>query len=373
MSSVTVDRLELIHRELQKVNLALTGGIQPEIANRHGAFRTRERIDKGSTFTDTVVDITGYNLVQISTDGDLSDVSYKVGQLDGSVWEDEASLCPHIVGFNQSLAVTNDTAEGGKYVYITKNRCPPILAAAIKHGSPGKTVTVGLSHDYNFGNLDPSERALRMLHYRDDMEAYTTMKFSPVAPVAAGEVTYINTVQAFEGDYVLCIDDADATADYATVRFGRFEDGIHGVEMRWWKDANIDLGGGITVTEYDGTNLHRFGVQYDEGNNVWQYIDSAAGAWTNITGGAEVILNDSWCYVKLLFDTANNRYHRLITDRLDRDLTGLAERAAADATEQSMLVQIGATVTATNPIYIDDFRVYKYDYYRDEDVELVYS
>lgn len=112
-----------------------------------------KELDKSSTFTDTEVMCQGYNLIQISTDGDLTDVSYKVMALDGREGaEMEASESPHIIGPITSVKVTNDTAESGKTVRVSRYRIPWPAISAIKHGTATSAKTSGV--DY------PTQKAL---------------------------------------------------------------------------------------------------------------------------------------------------------------------------------------------------------------------
>ena len=95
-----------------------------------------QTISKASTFTDTDVDIEGFNLVQISSDGDLRNVSYRVRKSDANLTPTiEASLNPHITGFAKRVLVTNDTAEAGKTVFIEKFLVQPGQTPSIWHGS----------------------------------------------------------------------------------------------------------------------------------------------------------------------------------------------------------------------------------------------
>ena len=97
-------------------------------------------ISKAATFTDTEVECHGADLIQISSDGDLTDVSYKIVHLDGSKSREmEAAESPHILGPIIGLLITNDTAEAGKTVRIARNQGAIAALAAIKHGTPTAT------------------------------------------------------------------------------------------------------------------------------------------------------------------------------------------------------------------------------------------
>lgn len=92
---------------------------------------------KASTFTDKRVDCIGADLIQLSTDGDLTDVSYKIVQVDGATsLSMEASESPHILGKIAAILVTNDTVEGGKNIRIARFQGSQAALGAIQHGTP---------------------------------------------------------------------------------------------------------------------------------------------------------------------------------------------------------------------------------------------
>lgn len=107
-------------------------------------FVFQKNLDKASTFTDTEVSAAPlYKLIQISSDGDLSDITYKVTNWDNV--EGPAILAeksPHIPGPIRKLTVSNTTAEAGKTVYVTMYNAPDEILALIKHGTPASTLTV---------------------------------------------------------------------------------------------------------------------------------------------------------------------------------------------------------------------------------------
>jgi len=122
-------------------------------------------LPKAAAFADTRVECINVDLIQISSDGDLTDVSYKVVHLDGSVsLEMEAAESPHILGPINAVLVTNDTAEAGMTVRVARNQGNPSALAAIKHGTPSSVVTAAAGRmfyaedvEYVAGPLDPFE------------------------------------------------------------------------------------------------------------------------------------------------------------------------------------------------------------------------
>jgi len=94
-------------------------------------------LSKASTFTASEVECSGFDLIQISTDGDLTDVSYKIEQLDGTKTRElEAAELPQFLGPVTAVFVNNDTAEAGKTVRITRIQASPEALAALQHGTP---------------------------------------------------------------------------------------------------------------------------------------------------------------------------------------------------------------------------------------------
>ena len=106
------------------------------------AVRERVKIeqksyDKGSTFTDKEIFVMGWKLVQISTDGDIASVSYKVLTLDGELTSKiEASLSPHIIGPISRIKLTNNKAESGKKIFVTCYMGPDELITSIPYNLP---------------------------------------------------------------------------------------------------------------------------------------------------------------------------------------------------------------------------------------------
>lgn len=113
-----------------------------------------QSISKAATFTETRVECLSYDLIQVSTDGDLSEVSYKVLQMDGGTSaEMEAAESPHILGPISAIFVTNDTAEAGKNVRVARYKGSQAAIAAIKHGTP-TAISVSASSRSFFAEIE---------------------------------------------------------------------------------------------------------------------------------------------------------------------------------------------------------------------------
>jgi hypothetical protein len=210
-------------------------------------------------------------------------------------------------------------------------------------------------------SLDPSEREVRRLFWRDDMENYNVCKWTPGWP--GGQVVgYVNTpISAFEGDYVLRANHPTADAyEIKSPRFGCFKPQKTGLELRWWYDATtrrFDVG--QFFLSPDGVRLLRAVVSWNEGK--WTYR-GPTGAYLDILGGSEALVADSWNYLKIIVDWENRRYHRLITNFLDLDLTTVLPDPTLSASTYpagQFFVLWGVYKTAVNqPSYVDDVRIY---------------
>jgi len=92
---------------------------------------------KAAIFALTRVDCIGADLVQISTDGDLTNVSYQIVHLDGSTSvEMEAAESPHCLGPINAVLVNNDTAEAGVNIRVARYQASQAALSAILHGTP---------------------------------------------------------------------------------------------------------------------------------------------------------------------------------------------------------------------------------------------
>jgi len=119
---------------------ALVGGTriaaQAQVAQSYGMHVDRNTIDKSSTFTQTEINVDGFNFVQIATDGTLSDISYFVRNLQGTISPAiKAQLSPQFAGYNQSILVSNATAESGKTVFVYKWLAPWAVISALWSGN----------------------------------------------------------------------------------------------------------------------------------------------------------------------------------------------------------------------------------------------
>jgi hypothetical protein len=209
-------------------------------------------------------------------------------------------------------------------------------------------------------SLDPSEREVRRLFWRDDMENYNVCKWTP--GFNNPTVAYVNTpIAAFEGDYVLrAVAAAFNYYEIMSPRFGCFKPQKTGLELRWWYDATsrwIDVG--QFYLSPDSVRLLRAVIGWHEGK--WCYRNPA-GPTVDLPGGSEALVADSWNYLKIIVDWENRRYDRLISNFLDLDLTTVLPDPTLSVSTYSagqFFVLLGFLKTAVNqPSYVDDVRIY---------------
>jgi len=94
-------------------------------------------IDKAAAFTDTEVNCQGADVVMISTDGDLKDISYKILLEDGRLTSAiQAAESPKIPGSVTAVFVTNAEAEAGKNVRVSRMTGAIDILTVIQQGTP---------------------------------------------------------------------------------------------------------------------------------------------------------------------------------------------------------------------------------------------
>lgn len=214
--------------------------------------------------------------------------------------------------------------------------------------------------------VDPSERETRTLFWRDDMENYTTMKWVP--HWTGNILDYVNTVRAFEGDYVLRFRMPTARHAGARTLFGRINKGKIAFEVRWLMDRRLieSLVVSIINGPITGDAYQYAGVSYDTIENRWLYR-GAALALLPISGGEEYIGGNtagtlSWNYLKLIVDFENNFYEKLITNSLNIDLKTLDYTIPTDIADWTrgltFFLLVGHVLANGDPVYFDDARIY---------------
>lgn len=216
--------------------------------------------------------------------------------------------------------------------------------------------------------VDPSERVYNKLFWRDDMENYTVCKWNTfyVGSVPA----YVNIIEAYEGNYVLQITNpGGATAPVAQATFGMLSHKKHAIEIKWLMNRNTieRLIIGFFNGSYQSTGEaigYGAEIYYSEINNRWEYYSRATNERKPITGAEDYIggdaTNPAWNYLKIVSDFENNILSRLVTNRLDLDLSAIPLNRYDDNARRGVFrFYIGAYVqNVGNPVYFDDARIY---------------
>lgn len=216
--------------------------------------------------------------------------------------------------------------------------------------------------------VDPSERVLRRLFWREDMENYSVVKWIPNDP-SDTVISYTNTAPvrgAFEGDYVLSVHHATNRHCETRVNFGCFRLQKTGFEMRWFKRPGTKYGGYVGNVRCEDVAaaalkaMVRWTTERDDGEEGWEYRDSNSNV-IDVPGGKENILNNTWNYVKMIIDWENGTFDRLTTNLLDIDLSGIALETISTGIGQFRILlgfDVLDSVTLPYPSYVDDTRLY---------------
>lgn len=209
---------------------------------------------------------------------------------------------------------------------------------------------------------DPSERDVSRLFWRDDMEEYDTCKWTKTGSDTV--VKYVNNIPAYEGNGVLSISRASSGYMGAYLLFGCVK-GKTAFELRWYSRKSISniAVGLLRSGAVHGEGLRsavNWGKRLDK-KQGWMYRD-VNFAWKDVVGGVENVANDAWNYVKLIVDWERRRYHRLVTNLLDIDLSSLALNQYNEPTlgflQPAVDFYIASGTSLPYPCYIDDARLY---------------
>ena len=211
---------------------------------------------------------------------------------------------------------------------------------------------------------DPSERPGWKLVFRDDFEKVDDANSIPKVigtTAAAGEITLDygtqGTIAPYNGRSCLKVQDADATSQTIYYKIGKLADGKIAINLKWFKNSDT-AAYEIILEHHDKTTKETYKVKFLESGMKWQYWTSA-GAYADITGGAEDIADGTWNEATIILDLTNIKYDRLITNGLDVFVNLSAQTAADAATEGNSKFIFGATTGANDKAaYQDDFRIY---------------
>jgi hypothetical protein len=173
-------------------------------------------------------------------------------------------------------------------------------------------------------SLDASEREVKRLFWRDDMEDYTVMRWVEADGDPNTVLSYVNNeIPAFEGDYVLKVVNPVALACAVHTRFfGMLPRKINAFEIRWWRPTQLTHMEFFLVSN-NGVGTRFFaGVRFNAAKRAWEYR-STGNVWHDIPNSAQTIAEESWNTLRLLADFQNYRYHRLLCNELDVDFASL--------------------------------------------------
>lgn len=206
--------------------------------------------------------------------------------------------------------------------------------------------------------LDPSERTIKRLFWRDNCEAYDVVKW-PILGRPTTVCEYSQEVPAFEGDYVLKLDDTAFEFTNCQVRFGMFNARQrHSVELWWYRENNIHEMW-VELGLQNGSQQRVAYIRHNgrTGINRWEYYDSS-GNWVPVPGGNEYIMYDTWNRFKMVVDWANNRYVKMESTGLDLAMNAPL-RVAASSVYYTRLRLYKDSDGFPAPIYFDDIRLYQ--------------
>jgi len=115
----------------------------------------------------------------------------------------------------------------------------------------------------------------------------------------------------------------------------------------------------FTFIYYDGTNRYEAVLRYDPVNAKWQYKNSA-GAFVDVSGGAQSLRALAYHHIKITIDFGNAKYGYVLCDNKSFDLRAIALYSTADATRVSCKFSYG-TATATGTVaaeaYLDEIKI----------------
>jgi len=127
---------ESIDNKLDTLIRGTVGNI-PESVLAGALWYQMQEIDKSSTFNigdaEGIIDSTNFNLVVVSTDGDIKDITYKKTFRDGTQEPNaiQARIDNRIVGEVTQIDIGNSTAQSGFKIYVEKYLLPPNLIAGV--------------------------------------------------------------------------------------------------------------------------------------------------------------------------------------------------------------------------------------------------
>ena len=162
-----------ILKELSKIRESLAGNLSTNIQQGE-LFYQQFILSKGSTFTDTEININSFNLfnISVSKNANISSVSFKVLSKTGVLSNEiEARLLPRLAGENARLYISNDVAEVSEDIIIDCfTAAPSILGALSTSFRNNEDIFTDSPSDASAGNNSLSVLSNGMLYdsYSDE-------------------------------------------------------------------------------------------------------------------------------------------------------------------------------------------------------------
>lgn len=131
--------------------------------------------------------------------------------------------------------------------------------------------------------------------------------------------------------------------------------GRFGLELSWTRGSNIDELQ-ISIKKYDGTKRYDGIVKVDFANSrVRIYV--AGGNWTDVVT-SKTFYTMEYCFhtLKLVIDTATNKYVRLLLNNTEYDISASTVYSTTDTTGEHFRLQVQTLngSAAANYTFIDD-------------------
>jgi len=107
---------------------------------------------------------------------------------------------------------------------------------------------------------------------------------------------------------------------------------------------------------YDGTQLYDFQIRFSTTNSLIQYRD-ADGNWQNLATGVNILKGDTyWHTLKLVIDSNEGEYIRVLFDGQDYSMAGIAGAVSASSIAPYLLITLANTTVGgvDSEIYYDD-------------------
>ena len=130
---------------------------------------------------------------------------------------------------------------------------------------------------------------------------------------------------------------------------------------RFGFEFSFALGGIISALEqilhvYDGTNLTRYQVKWDDATNTLAYYRAGPGYTTFATGVDLSMQTTLFHTAKVVVDAVAGKYVRFILDDKEYDLSGISGRVIADSTLPVILVDalLEGNAGDNDTLYVDD-------------------